>query len=86
MKKINQRIKEIETALRDILNRMEINGESNCFVALGDKKDNSASNPRTPLTTSTNNVSVSINKVIFRFKQILLFKKVEKHLNCVRLV
>lgn len=65
---------------------MEINGESNCFVALGDKKDNSASNLRTPLTTSTKNVSVSINKVIFRFKQILLFKKVEKHLNCVRLV
>ena len=50
MKKINQWIKRIETALTDVLNSMEMNGESSCLITFDDHKEIPAGSPRTPLT------------------------------------
>ena len=48
----------------EILNRVEINGEKNCFFTLKDHKDNFANNPLVRLINPAKNELGKISKVI----------------------
>ena len=48
----------------EILNRIEINGENNCFLTLKDQKDNFANNPQVRLINPAKNELGRISKVI----------------------
>ena len=48
----------------EILNRIEINGENNCFFTLRDHKDNFSNNPRVRLIYPTKNELARVSKVI----------------------
>ena len=48
----------------EILNRIEINGENNCFFTLKDHKDNFANNPQVRLINPAKNELGRISKVI----------------------
>ena len=50
--------------INGILNRVEINGENNCFFTLKDHKDNFANNPQVRLINAAKNELGRISKVI----------------------
>ena len=62
-KKINMAGKQI-LKNNEILNRIEINGENNCFFTLKDHKDNFANNPQVRLINPAKNELGRISKVI----------------------
>ena len=62
-KKINMAGKQILKS-NEILNRVEINGENNCFFTLKDHKDNFANNPQVRLINLAKNELGRISKVI----------------------
>ena len=62
-KKINQDGKCI-LKNKTTLNRIEINGESNCFIAVKDHQENFANNPTTSLINPAKNKLARINQVI----------------------
>ena len=62
-KKINMAGKQI-LKYNEILNRIEINGESNCFFTLKEHKDNFANNPQVRLINPAKNELERISKVI----------------------
>ena len=62
-KKINMAGKQI-LKNSEILNRIEINGENNCFFTLKDHKDNFANNPQVRLINPAKNELGRISKVI----------------------
>jgi len=64
-KVINTQGKEILQNL-DIMNRMEINSENNCFFTLKDHKDNFVNNPTTRLINPAKNELGRMSKVILQ--------------------
>ena len=61
--KINMVGKEI-LKNNEILNRIEINGENNCFFTLKDHKDNFSNNPQVRLIYPAKNKLARVSKVI----------------------
>ena len=61
-KKINMAGKQI-LKNNEILNRIEINGENNCFFTLKEHKDNFANNPQVRLINPAKNELERISKV-----------------------
>ena len=62
-KKINMASQQI-LKNNEILNRIEINGENNCFFTLKDQKDDFANNPQVRLINPAKNEFRRISKVI----------------------
>ena len=61
----------------EILNRMEINGESNCFITLKDHNDNFENNPTVRLLNPAKNELGRISKVILQKLNLQLRQKLE---------
>ena len=88
-KRINEKGKEIVIKSFDnIIDRMDVNAQSNCFIIIKDHKENFLNHPRLRLINPANNELTRISKTIFDNINMKLFEttKINHWKNTVRAI